>query len=411
MGRILRVDPLGGASGDMFLAALVDLGADIDHIKSSLASLDFDEDFRFLVEETVNRGFAGIRLRVEVLEKEKWVAPESQGAHSEENHHHDHRHLSDIRSLIAESSLPEKVKEMAMAVFDTLAKSEAKVHGKEAENVHFHEVGAVDSIVDIVGSCLALDHLDIDHLYLTPIGVAKGSVKCAHGLLPLPAPATQLILEECPLVFHPEKSELCTPTGAALLKTLGRFEPPEGVWVSKGVGMGLSHRTPEVAPPFLRMTILENNKRAEEKDFLADTVIRCSFDIDDMSAEYLAPVLSNIMDLGALDVSSSPLNMKKGRLGSEVRVLCREELKERVLEIILKHTSTFGVRVEKVERVVLPREIIEIQTPWGKVRVKQSCSKRFPKEHIEMEDVVALAEKEGLRVDEILNKVRQVMKE
>lgn len=409
MGKSLRVDPLGGASGDMFLAALVDLGADASRIESSLRTLNLDERFRLRVEGEVNRGFSGICLKVQIKDGSEWVAPEAQQVSHQKGHHH-HRHFGDIRDIIENSNLPSRVVKRAVAVFRVLAESEGKVHGKEPEEVHFHEVGAVDSIVDIVGCCLALEELDIDEVFVTAVGVAQGSVKCAHGVLPLPAPATQLILEGCPVVFHPEEKELCTPTGAALLRALGSFEPPKGSWVARGVGMGLSHRTPKVAPPFLRMTLLEKVQTEEGELFQRDEIYKLSFDIDDMSAEYLAPIKADLMESGALDVASLSLNMKKGRLGCEVRVLCREQEKDRLLDGILKHSSTFGVRIEKVERAVLAREMREVETEWGKVRVKVSTSERYPKEHIEMEDVVALARKEGLRLDDVLEKVREALR-
>lgn len=433
MTKALRVDPLGGASGDMFLAALVDLGADFQKIEEDLQSLFSEEKFKIIAGQEVNRGFSGIRLKVRLEKDGEWVAPEeSHHGHSKDvshhshhhqddkghNHshhhhgdlddghsHHHHRDLKEIRKMIVQSGLPSRVKERAVAVFEVLAEAEGKVHGKDPEDVHFHEVGAVDSIVDIVGSCLALDQLNIDEIYVTSIGLAQGSVKCAHGILPLPAPATQLILEGCALVYHEESRELCTPTGASLLKALGKFSPPSGIWRSVSVGMGISHRTPKKAPPFLRMTLLEQENQNEGLD--RDEIVRLSFDIDDMPPEYLAPVTSELMEMGALDVSCTSLSMKKGRVGTEVRILGPVSLKSDLMEKVFKDTSTFGLRVETVERAILPREMTEVESQWGKVRVKRSLSDAFPKEHIEMEDVLEISRHHGVSVSSVLDSVRQ----
>ena len=437
MGVILRLDPLGGLSGDMILATLVELGADLREIEASLKALDLGQDFRFELEHSAPRGFAGLRLKVMLQHEGSWKEPETPELHAHHHHHHHHHHhqhahaphgddepkehhrppfdspdggqphhrtFSDICSILEASDLPLRVQARAISVFEVLAVAEGRVHGKAAEEVHFHEVGAVDSIVDIVGSCLALEQLEVKRLFSTSVGVARGQVHCAHGRLPLPAPATQLLLEGVPLVHHDDEKELCTPTGAAFLKALAEFSCVPGVTRAKGTGVGLSHRIPVHAPPFLRGTLFEDE--GEKKGPQLERLVRLSCDIDDMDGEYLSLLSDDLLKAGALDVSRLPLAMKKGRQGVELRVLCRPQNEAELLGVILSQSTSFGCRREDIERWALPRRMVEVQTPWGDVRVKV-CDQP-PKRHVEFDDVQRIAMEQGVHWREIVDWVRSV---
>ena len=414
---------MGGCSGDMFFATLVDLGAPLEKIQAEIDSLRLELKVNIETERDCPRGFAGLRLKVKVLKNESWMAPEAVEANLEEQYHAEvmtleilepqalppqehglvlkvsnqvqHRNFSDIQKLLANSSLAPRVKERAIKVFRILAEAEGKVHGKPADEVHFHEVGALDSIVDIVGSCCALEHLQIDEIYSTAVGVAQGHVHCAHGQLPLPAPATQHLLIGCPVVQQAEQRELCTPTGAALLKALASFNLPQGEMTPLAIGMGLSHRLPQVAPPFLRATLFKI-KEALAHPWIEEQLLWISCDIDDMNPEYAPLLQERMLSAGLLEVNFAPLHMKKGRLGFEIRVLCQPSDRYKALDLLFSHSSTFGCRVESVQRFSLARKMETIPTPWGEVRIKRALGLSHAKVHIEFEDVARICRQENL---------------
>ena len=417
------MDPLGGCSGDMFFATLVDLGAPLEKIQAEIDLLRLGLKVKIETERDCPRGFAGLRLKVKVLKNESWMAPEDADAQLNQQEATDlmtleilrpealplqehgivlkasnqiqHRNFSDIKKLIANSSLAPRVKERAINVFKILAEAEGKVHGKPADEVHFHEVGAIDSIVDIVGSCLALEYLQIDEIYSTAVGVAQGHVNCAHGQLPLPAPATQHLLIGCPVVQQAEQRELCTPTGAALLKALASFSLPQGEMTPLAIGMGLSHRLPQVAPPFLRSTLFKI-KDVLTQPWIEENLLWISCDIDDMNPEYVPLLQERMLSAGLLEVNLVPLHMKKGRLGFELRVLCHPSDRNKALDLLFSHSSTFGCRVEPVQRFSLARKMETVSTPWGEVRIKRALGLSHSKVHIEFEDVARICRQEHL---------------
>lgn len=389
--KILHLDPLGGASGDMFLAALIDLGAPLDKLFVELKKLNLSQEFKIEVLQKVNRGFEGKQVNVILNHNCEWVSPESLLAHEHSprrDHSHHHNDYASIRKMLEKSELPERAREMALKVFYNLALAEGKVHGKPPEEVHFHEVGAVDSIVDIVGTCLAIDLLDIQKITSSAIGVASGRVNCAHGMLPLPAPATAWLLKGIPSYQTGEEKELCTPTGAALLSSLASFAPDQSVKVLENIGIGLSHRTTKSVPPFLRATIYNSDSNASS--FEKDMIQKLSCDLDDMPPEYLTHLRSLLEEAGALDVSLVTLQMKKNRPGIELRILCREESADALIAILMNDSTTFGVRREWIMRETLPRKMEQLKTPWGEVAVKVARWDGQEKRHVEFEDVAKL---------------------
>ena len=430
MTRQIFFDPLGGASGDMFLSSLIDCGVPLKIIETECAKLKLCETYKLVCKKDVNQGFSGKKFFVKIKKGNKWVSPESiskkahDHSHSHEHKHHDHSHVHthekqshdhggnahshnhyrDIRTLIKRSKLSKKVIDSSIKVFDNLAKAEAKIHGTKVETVSFHEVGAVDSIIDIVGSCIALDYLKVDKIYSSAIAVGSGEVHCAHGKLPLPAPATLELLKGVPVLYGEENKEMCTPTGAALLCTLADFKTKNQRVVPIKTGYGLSHSLPQKSPPYLRATLTESSGSAN----IVEQLLQINFNLDDMSPEYIAPLYDKLLECGALDVHVTPIVMKKGRLAHEVCVLLNPSLEDRVCSIIFTESSTFGLKKMIVMRESLKRETVKVKTKWGDVRVKKALSAKLKqKYHIEFEDVKKISEKSKLSMKEIITNVER----
>jgi len=353
--NILRFDSVGGASGDMILGALVDLGADPRAIQKRLAALSV-ETFRIRAEEVEENHLAGTRVTVAI-------------PHA---HTHKSRHLGDIRKLISRSKLPDLTKTRSMQVFECLAAAEARVHGTTPEKIHFHEVGAVDSIVDIVGSCLALEMLQGDTVSVGPLPQGSGTVECDHGVLPNPAPATVEILKGHPVVLTSETSELVTPTGAALLMTWQKLLAPAGavppVGVVRRAGHGFGHRRLTNRPNLLRAVLLESAAPGNETHQDDCLVLECN--VDDMTPEIFGSLVERLMEKGALDAFLTPVQMKKQRPGTLLTVLCRPGDRDTLLDLIFRESTTFGVREYPAHRTVLARRHVEVKTPYGLIRVK-----------------------------------------
>jgi pyridinium-3,5-bisthiocarboxylic acid mononucleotide nickel chelatase len=430
MSRYLLFDPLGGVSGDMFLSSLLDLGVPLTHIQRECLKLKLKQEYKLVCKNDVNKGFAGKKLYVKIKEGKRWVSPESlnkkistdkkskhEHVHDEHGGHHqphshkhshahgDHHQYKDIRELIKKSKLSNQVIKRSLAVFDKLAVAEAKVHGTKPETVTFHEVGAVDSILDIVGGCIALEYLQIDQIYSTAIAVGSGQVTCAHGVLPLPAPATLECLKGKPILYSGENKEMCTPTGAALLSALCEFKTNSLKNIAPlKTGYGLCHNLPEHSPPYLRVTLLENQK----SDNLVEQLLQISFNVDDMAPEYIAPFYDKCLNLGALDVFVTPIVMKKGRLAHEISVLIKPEDEDKITNTIFKETSTFGLKKQWVLRESLKREIQNIKTSLGQVRVKKATSKEYAsKYHLEFEDVKLICEKHMMSAKDVISTIEK----
>lgn len=378
---ILRFDSVGGASGDMVLSALIDLGVDVQELTSRLRSLSV-EPFGIECEACRHGGFAGSRATVNI-----------------HDHDHPHRHLSDIRDLIADSDLDESVKALSIKVFELLAEAEATVHGTTPDRIHFHEVGAMDSIVDIVGSCLALHMLNVDGVEVSSLPVGRGTVKCDHGVMPLPVPATAEMLKGHVTVATDEPFELVTPTGAALLCCwMAEMPVSLGQRVVERTGYGFGHRELNSRPNLLRATLLEGGGNANTCDECL--VLECN--LDDMVPELIGSLTVKLMQNGALDVFTAPVQMKKQRPGTLLTVLARPGDREAMLDTVFAETTTFGVREYVAQRTILERRIVEVATSYGQVRVKIGIWKgkditRAP----EHDDCVARAEAAGVPVREV----------
>ncbi len=372
--KICYLDAFSGISGDMTVGALADAGAGAEALTEALRSLATGAEFRF--EKTKRGGVTATKFRVEGGETRK------------------HRHLPQILEMIERASLPGRAKEHAQAVFRRLGEAEAAVHGVPLEKVHFHEVGAVDSIADIAGACVGLELLGVASVYCSPVNVGSGTVKTEHGILPVPAPATAALLAGKPVYSAGPAKELTTPTGAAIAATLAQdfgALPPMRI-LAAGYGAG-DNDFPE-QPNVLRVLVGETTAARE-----ATTVSVIEANIDDASPEVLGYALERLLEAGALDVSLSPLVMKKNRPGSLLRIIARPEHREMLARMALEETTSLGVRIYSAERRVQERGTVEVETPHGKVRVKVSDSGGFAPEY---EDCKKLAHETGIPLKTIL---------
>lgn len=375
--RILSFDSVGGASGDMILAAMLGLGVDLARLKRQLATLRIGK-FDIVVSRCSGSGLGGQRATVKIP-----------------HGHHEHRHLSDIRRLIVRSKLDEAAKQLSIRVFETLAAAEAKVHGVPVEEIHFHEVGALDSIIDIVGSCAALHMLGVAEVRVGALPLGHGAIRISHGILPCPAPATVILLRGHPVVDVDEPSETVTPTGAALLMTWQKVLKSRGsTGTISAISHGFGHRTLTGRPNMLRAILSETIEAADHDQCL---VLECN--IDDTVPELVGALSQKLMEDGALDVFTTAVQMKKQRPGTLLTVLCRPADRETVLNRIFSESTTFGVREHLVSRTILQRRIEAVTTRYGKVRVKIGTWKgRDITRSPEHDDCARLAAKHGVPV-------------
>ncbi|MDQ2886168.1 MAG: nickel pincer cofactor biosynthesis protein LarC [Chloroflexota bacterium] len=388
--KIAYLDCHSGISGDMFLGALLDVGLSLDVLKHGLAALPV-KDYQLTLDAYEDKGIRGSRFDVLLAEKEQPA-----------------RHFSAIAALLESSTLPTRVREMALAIFRCLAEAEATVHGTSIEEVHFHEVGAIDAIVDITGAAIGIEALGIEQIYASSLPLTSGHVKTAHGLLPVPAPATLEILRRVAAPWRPApiEGELVTPTGAAILATLARFETPTITIEQVGYGFG-QKRLPW--PNCLRLCLGHAQYASDAGDEVPDsdwvTVIETH--IDNMSGELLGGLMERLLAEGVLDVSYSPLQMKKNRPATLVTILCRPEDGERIAGIVLRETDTLGVRMQQVQRRKAQRAQQRIVTPLGPLLVKvkrlgtriisaapeyEECRRIANERHLPLEQVYEVAQ-------------------
>jgi len=341
--RVALLDPNAGVAGDMFVGALLDAGAPFKVVRDGLGALDLD-GFTVSHRKVTRGGIAARKFRVR----------------HKESHHH--RGLKTILALIRSSGLDRRVRERAGLAFTRLGEAEAKVHGVDLQKVHFHEVGAVDAICDIVGAAIAMEALGIEQLHTRPLPLFFGMVQTDHGRMPLPAPATLELMRGWPTFDSGLQGELVTPTGAALVTAWGRSDaaPP---FAPAAIGYGAGDRNPDGYPNVLRVTVGETTAATG-----ALRQLEC--DVDDATPQVLGHLLGLLIEAGAADATLGPLTMKKGRPGTRITVLSRVELVPAMEEILFREGTTLGVRSHAVERTELPRRIVRVRTEHGTVRVK-----------------------------------------
>lgn len=378
--NIIYFDCQAGISGDMTVGALLDLGVPLEHLRSELARLGLPPDsFSLSVKTTERQHLASLKFDVAVHDQ------------------HTHRHYADIDAMIAASSLSERVREQARAIFLRLAEAESKVHGTPIAEVHFHEVGALDSIVDIVGAAICLEYLDVTAVYASQLPLGSGFVETAHGRLPVPAPATAELLRGLAVHDNCGPGERVTPTGAAILATLVTGSGARPAMLLSGIGSGAGSRDFPDCPNILRAFLGTDGMGNSERVLVAET------NIDDSTPEVLGYVMERLLEEGALDVFFTPVQMKKNRPGVMLSFLCRQELLDGLAALVLAETSAIGLRSYPVDRITLERRIEERETPWGNVRVKLvSDGKGFVRMAAEYEDCRRVAREQGIPLQEVL---------
>ncbi len=390
---IAYLDCHSGMSGDMFLASLLDAGLVFDELRQALGALPLD-DYQVTYEHFSDKGIRGSRFDVLLTSEERPT-----------------RHLADIRAIVEASTLSTGVRERSLAVFQLLAEAEAHVHGTGVEEVHFHEVGAVDAIVDIVGAVWAIERLGITQIYASPLPLSSGQVKTAHGLLPVPAPATLEILRRVSAPWRPSSAEgeMVTPTGAALLAQFARFEQPAIAIERVGYGFG---RKQFPWPNCVRACLGRSPGGQMSGTDAADTdwvgVLECN--IDNMTGELLGDLMERLLVEGALDVSYQPLQMKKNRPAVMVMLICSVEDIERLARLMLAETATLGVRVQQVQRRKARRSQEQIITPLGSLQIKvKRLGERIISAAPEYEDCRRIARAHGVPLEEVYELARQVI--
>jgi pyridinium-3,5-bisthiocarboxylic acid mononucleotide nickel chelatase len=352
--KIAYFDCFSGISGDMTLGAMVDVGVDPELLKSELAKLKLDE-YELSFAKVQKHGITGTKANVHLHHHE----------HSDHHDHHHGRHLGDILQLIYESELSDDVKTKSKLVFTKLGEAEAKVHDVDIEKVHFHEVGAVDSIVDIVGSVIGISILGIDKIYSSPLPLGQGFVKSSHGIIPIPAPATVELLKGVPTKLTEIQGELVTPTGAAIISTLAESFGIMPEMVIDRVGYGAGTKELAEQPNFLRVIL-----GTKEDSYESDTINVIETNIDDMSSQIYDLLIDKLLAIGAVDVFMTPIIMKKSRPAVKLTVLVDSAHLQEICNSIFVETTTMGVRISEASRKKLSREMIEVDTEYGKVSVK-----------------------------------------
>jgi pyridinium-3,5-bisthiocarboxylic acid mononucleotide nickel chelatase len=404
--RILYYDCFAGISGDMNLGAMIDLGVDVNILKQELSKLPV-HGYELKIKREMRKGISGTRVEV-VLGDHHFSLPGSLGHLSQPAHHHEHQHNSygEISRMITDSSLSDRVKRISLVIFEKIAEAEAKIHNKPVGEVHFHEVGAVDSIVDIVGAAVCMDQLAPDKIMCSTVELGGGMVKCAHGLYPVPAPATADIVSNMPVRKGTVDYEATTPTGAGILAAcVNEFTDKTGFRIVK-TGYGIGSKDASI-PNVLRVFLCETEGN-ESPDTQASLMVECN--IDDMNPEFYDYIIDSLFAAGAKDVFITPIIMKKSRPAVKLSVLCTAESEHLVNEVLFKETSTIGVRKYLVEKTALERKIEQVSTRFGEVRVKSAfyegaCIKSKP----EYDDCIRIARAQGIPVSQVYSEVERTL--
>jgi len=372
-----------GISGNMILGSFVAAGLDLDEFKTVLATLPIS-GYEIMVQDVVKKGISAKHLDVKLTEQQP------------------HRHLWHVEKIIKDGQLPIGVRDLALKIFNKLAETEAKVHGTSIEKVHFHEVGAVDAVVDIVGAAWGIYKMGIKKVYSSPLNVGQGTVKCAHGLMPIPAPATAELLKGAVTYSNEVKGELVTPTGAAIIICLTSHFGSQPLMKIQQTAYGAGTWDLPI-PNVLRLTLGEEVQKdipsENEKAMVIET------NIDDMNPEFYEYLMEKLFDAGAVDVYFTPVHMKKNRLGALISVTSNLKDHSPIIDIILKESTTLGLRMYPVDRVKLAKEYQEVMTPWGKVRIKLGkFDNKIYNIKPEYQDCKALALQHGIPLKEVWQK-------
>ena len=398
--NILYFDCSMGAAGDMLSASLLELFPDRDAVVAELNTLGIPH-VRFTAESAVKCGVTGTHMHVTVDGvEERDELPRHDHHHDHEHgheHHHAHSSMTDIVGIVSGLALPEAVRADILAVYQSIAQAESAVHGVEMTEIHFHEVGSMDAVADITAFCYLLRKLAPERVAASPIHVGSGQVKCAHGILPVPAPATALLLQGVPIYGGEIRGELCTPTGAALLKHYVNSFGPMPMLRTEKIGYGMGKKDFPAA----------NCVRAiwGQTEDAADDMYELSCNIDDMTAEAIGFACQMLREAGAPEVFTTPVAMKKDRPGVVLTVICRPDQRSEMAKLMLRHTSTIGVREKAVRRYVLSRSVETVETPLGPVRKKISSGYGIRREKYEHDDLASIAREKNMSLAEVMAEI------
>ena len=410
--RTIYLDCSMGAAGDMLMAALLELLPEKDTFLQKMQSLGLP-GLEISAEPSVKCGITGTHMRVLIHGEEEGHphehaveehahshadAPEAAHAHVHVHPHH-HTDLDELTHRISHLNVSEAVRSNILAVYQSIADAESRVHGVPVEQIHFHEVGSLDALADVTGVCLLMELLAPEQVLASPVHVGSGQVRCAHGILPVPAPATALLLEGIPIYGGSIRGELCTPTGAALLRRfVTRFGPLPPMRVEKtGYGMGMKDFE---AANCVRAMLGQTEESAGH-------ILELACNLDDMTPEAVGFAMEQLFAAGALDVYTTPIGMKKNRPGVLLTCMCREDNREAMLRTIFRHTSTLGVRVSVCDRYTLSRRQYAVQTPDGEIRVKESSGWGVLRRKAEFEDLSRIARQTGKSIAEVLDTISE----
>lgn len=408
--RTIYLDCSMGAAGDMLMAALLELLPEKDTFLQKMQSLGLP-GLEISAEPSVKCGITGTHMRVLIHGEEEGRphvhaaeepfhshadAPEAAHAHVHVHPHH-HTDLNELTHRISHLNVSEAVRSDILAVYQSIADAESRVHGVPVEQIHFHEVGSLDALADVTGVCLLMELLAPEQVLASPVHVGSGQVRCAHGILPVPAPATALLLEGIPVYGGCIRGELCTPTGAALLRRfVTRFGPLPPMRVEKtGYGMGTKDFE---AVNCVRAMLGQTEESAGH-------ILELACNLDDMTPEAVGFAMEQLFAAGALDVYTTPIGMKKNRPGVLLTCMCREDDREAMLRTIFRHTSTLGVRVSVCDRYTLSRRQYAVQTPDGEIRVKESSGWGVLRRKAEFEDLARIARQTDKSIAEVLDTI------
>ena len=375
-----------GAAGDMLTAALLELLPDRDGFVEELNALSIP-GVKYIAEKCEKCGITGSHMKVTV----------HGGEEDSDRHHHHHGSMGDIRGIVSGLPIPTMVKLDIMSVYEEIAQAESHVHGVPVEHIHFHEVGTMDAVADVTAVCLLLHKLAPDKIVASPIHVGSGQVRCAHGILPVPAPATAYLLRGIPIYGGEIQGELCTPTGAALLRHFAAEFGDMPVMRISAIGYGMGKKD------FPRANCVR--AMLGESEDPGDRIVELRCNVDDMTGEAIGFALEQLLNGGALDAFTVPIGMKKSRPGVLVTVLCRENQKETMVHLLLKHTTTLGIREFPCRRYTLNRTVETVDTPYGPVRRKVSSGYGVRREKYEYEDLASIAKAQNLSLSELSDEI------
>jgi uncharacterized protein (TIGR00299 family) protein len=385
--RVAHFDCFSGISGDMVLGAAIDAGVDPDAIREALHSLDLP--IRLEVENVKRCGFAATKATIRAQDQE------------------DYRFLPEIEEILAKAALSPERRELATAIFRKLALAESVAHGMPLEKVHFHEVGALDSIADIVGSAVALGLLNVERFTASPVAVGSGTVKCAHGIMPVPTPGTAELLKGVPIAKCPVKGELATPTGVAILTSVVAEYVDTPELTIERIGHGAGAKDPIEQPNMLRLLVGEADGRTPPGS-PSDTVVILETNIDDCAGEIIGYAIERLFAAGALDVFATPIQMKKHRPGVLLSVIVEPARAGELEAILFRETATFGIRRTTATRSKLARESVTVETPWGPARVKHGRRGDFATVTPEYDDCARIARTANIPLRDVYDAVRRL---